>query len=150
MANFNLTTQQIKDTYEQLVQVSGSALVNGTGSLVNAFDYPSNSTYNVFSSSVAVTLNTIVAGSGSADWNLITNKPAGLVSGSSQVIYSQITGVPSGILSSSSQIATNISGAFTSTSASLAANIATRIKTPMVIKIFFKKLIYYYTLGFTP
>ena len=125
MANFNLTTQQIKDTYEQLVQVSGSALVNGTGSLVNAFDYPSNSTYNVFSSSVAVTLNTIVAGSGSADWNLITNKPAGLVSGSSQVIYSQITGVPSGILSSSSQIATNISGAFTSTSASLAAGIAT-------------------------
>ena len=141
MANYNLTSQQLKDTYEQLVQVSGSAIVDGTGSLVNAFDYPSNSSYNTFSSSVAVTLNTIVAGSGSADWNLITNKPAGLVSGSSQtiqnlngtnivsssaqVVYSGITGVPSGILSSSSQIATQISGAFTSTSASLAADIAT-------------------------
>jgi hypothetical protein len=123
--SFNLTSQQIKDTYEQLVQVSGSAIVDGTGSLVNAFDYPSNSTYNSFSSSVASTLSTIVAGSGSADWALITNKPAGLVSGSSQVIYSQITGVPSGILSSSSQIASEISGAFTSTSASLAAGIAT-------------------------
>ena len=43
MPNYNLTTQQIKDTYQQLVQVSGSAIVNGTGSLVNAFDYPSNS-----------------------------------------------------------------------------------------------------------
>lgn len=125
MANYNLTSQQLKDTYQQLVQVSGSAIVDGTGSLVNAFDYPSNSAYTTFSSSVAVTLNSIVAGSGSADWTLITNKPAGLVSGSSQVIYSQITGVPSGILSSSAQIATNISGAFTSTSASLAAGIAT-------------------------
>ena len=38
MANYNLTSQQIKDTYEQLVQVSGSALVDGTGSLVDSLD----------------------------------------------------------------------------------------------------------------
>ena len=31
--SFNLTSQQIKDTYEQLAQVSASLLVNGTGSL---------------------------------------------------------------------------------------------------------------------
>ena len=109
MANFNLTTQELKDTYEQLVQVSGSALVNGTGSLVNAFDYPSNSSYNTFSSSVAVTLNTIVAGSGSADWSLITNKPAGLVSGSSQVNLSLAFGTASKAISSS--YATNASTA---------------------------------------
>jgi hypothetical protein len=125
MANYNLTSQQLKDTYQQLVQVSGSAIVDGTGSLVNAFDYPSNSAYTTFSSSVASTLNTIVAGSGSADWTLITNKPAGLVSGSTQVNYLQLQNIPSGILSSSAQIATDISGAFTSTSASLAAGIAT-------------------------
>jgi hypothetical protein len=109
MANFNLTTQELKDTYEQLVQVSGSALVNGTGSLVNAFDYPSNSSYNTFSSSVAVTLNTIVAGSGSADWNLITNIPAGLVSGSSQINLSLAFGTSSQAISSS--YATNASTA---------------------------------------
>ena len=136
MANYNLTSQQLKDTYEQLVQVSGSAIVDGTGSLVNAFDYPSNSTYTTFSSSVATTLNSIVAGSGSADWVLITNKPAGLVSGSTQVNYLQLQNIPSGILSSSAQIATDISGAFTSTSASLASrittntsNIATKLNT---------------------
>jgi hypothetical protein len=33
MANFNLTSQQLKDTYEQLAQVSASLLVDGTGSL---------------------------------------------------------------------------------------------------------------------
>ncbi len=125
MANFNLTSQQIKDTYEQLVQVSGSTIVDGTGSLVNGFDYPSNSTYNAFSSSVATELDSIVAGSGSADWPLITNKPSGLVSGSSQVDYNGISNVPSGILSSSAQIAGDISGSFTSTSASIAADIAT-------------------------
>ena len=125
MANFNLTSQQIKDTYEQLVQVSGSTIVDGTGSLVNGFDYPSNSTYNAFSSSVATELDSIIAGSGSADWPLITNKPSGLVSGSSQVDYNGISNVPSGILSSSAQIAGDISGSFTSTSASIATDIAT-------------------------
>ena len=165
MPNYNLTTQQIKDTYEQLVQVSGSAIVDGTGSLVNAFDYPSNSTYTSFSSSVAAQIEPLVAGSGSADWDLISGIPVGLVSSSTQVNLSQafgtaslaltasfalnvtdptwsnITGKPSGIVSSSvqtisnlsgtdivsssAQIATDISGAFTSTSASLAAGIAT-------------------------
>ena len=109
MPNYNLTTQQIKDTYQQLVQVSGSAIVNGTGSLVNAFDYPSNSSYNTFSSSVAVKLNTIIAGSGSADWNLITNIPVGLVSGSSQVNLSLAFGTASKAISSS--YATNASTA---------------------------------------
>ena len=122
MPNYNLTTQQIKDTYEQLVQVSGSAIVDGTGSLVNAFDYPSNSTFTSFSSSVAAEIAPLVASSGSAEWNLISGIPAGLVSSSAQTI-SNLSGTD--IISSSAQIATDISGAFTSTSASLAAGIAT-------------------------
>jgi|14BtaG_2_1085337.scaffolds.fasta_scaffold00454_18 hypothetical protein len=136
MANFNLTSQQIKDTYEQLVQVSGSALVDGTGSLVNSLDYVTNPTFTSYTSSTATStsasvadlqtqIDSIEAGSGSADWPLITNKPDGLVSGSSQVDYNGISNVPSGILSSSAQIAGDISGSFTSTSASIAADVAT-------------------------
>jgi hypothetical protein len=90
MPNYNLTTQQIKDTYEQLVQVSGSAIVDGTGSLVNAFDYPSNSTFTSFSSSVAAEIAPLVASSGSAEWNLISGIPAGLVSSSAQTITSNL------------------------------------------------------------
>ena len=134
MPNYNLTTQQIKDTYEQLVQVSGSAIVDGTGSLVNAFDYPSNSTFTSFSSSVAAEIAPLVASSGSADWDLISGIPVGLVSSSTQVNLSQafgtaslaltasfalnvtdptwgnITGKPAGIVSSSAQTISNLSG----------------------------------------
>jgi hypothetical protein len=101
MPNYNLTTQQIKDTYEQLVQVSGSAIVDGTGSLVNAFDYPSNSTFTSFSSSVAAEIAPLVAGSGSAEWNLISGIPAGLVSSSAQVDLSQAFGTASLALTAS-------------------------------------------------
>jgi len=117
MANYNLTSQKIKDTYEQLVQVSGSALVDGTGSLVDTLDYVTNPTFTAYTSSTATStsasvadlqtqINALEAGSGSAAWDLITGKPAGLVSGSAQ-------------------LASDISGSFTSTSASLAADIAT-------------------------
>jgi len=148
---FNLTNEQIKDTYEQLVQISASALVDGTGSLVDSLDYVTNPTFTSYTSSTATStsasiadlqtqINSIEAGSGSADWPLITNKPAGLVSssaqtianlpsgtisGSSQVDYNSISNVPSGLLSSSAQIADDISGSFTSTSASIASDVAT-------------------------
>ncbi len=52
-------------------------------------------------------------GSGT-DWSVITNKPSGLISSSAQL--------PSGLLSSSAQIATDISGAFTTISSSLASD----------------------------
>jgi len=140
MANYNLTSQQIKDTYQQLVQVSGSALVDGTGSLISGLDYVPTSTYNAFTSSYKIDsasfdsridskletstflaytssnsssianlqtqIDALEAGSGSADWDLISGKPAGLVS-------------------SSAQLADDISGSFTSTSASIASGIAT-------------------------
>lgn len=122
MANYNLTSQQLKDTYQQLVQVSGSAIVDGTGSLVNSFDYPSNSTYNSFSSSVATTLDSIVAGSGSADWSLITNKPAGLVSGSSQINLSLATGVAANATSASYATTSSLADYATSAGAASTAN----------------------------
>jgi len=119
MANYNLTSQNIKDTYQQLVQVSGSALVDGTGSLVTDFDYVSTSTFNAFSASISSSVDSKVstttflaytsstsaslssietqiaqleAGSGSASWDLITGKPDGLVSSSAQVDLSLATG----------------------------------------------------------
>ena len=129
---YNLTNERIQDTYEQLVQISGSILVDGTGSAVsfstpsasfstyastagtattasfalnaagtvteavfNAYTSSASSSiasktplsiYTPFSASVAAQLEPLVAGSGSADWDLITNIPAGLVSGSSQTV----------------------------------------------------------------
>ena len=118
MANFNLTTQEIKDTYEQLAQVSASLLVDGTGSLTPIL------TSSITNFPTEVSRSAAAAGFGSG-----TTLPSGVISSSAQVIYSGITGVPSGILSSSTQIATDISGAFTSTSASLAANITTKLDT---------------------
>ena len=115
MANFNLTTQQIKDTYEQLAQVSASLLVDGTGSLSPIL------TSSIINFPTEVSRSAAAAGFGQGGGSL----PSGVISSSAQVVYSGITGVPSGILSSSTQIGTDISGAFTSTSASLAANIAT-------------------------
>lgn len=85
MADFNLTNQQIKDTYEQLAQIgTSSLLLDGTGSIVDNL--------------------TITA---------------------SHATFAESATLPSGILSSSAQIADDISGSFTSTSASLAGDIAT-------------------------
>ena len=139
---FNLTNEKIKDTYEQLLQVSGSTIVDGTGSVApvtitsashagfaisasyaeNAGDFDTsslvtNTTFTAYTSSTATStsasvadlqtqINALEAGSGSAEWSLITGKPAGLVS-------------------SSAQIADDISGSFTSTSASIASDIQT-------------------------
>ena len=124
---YNLTNERIQDTYEQLVQISGSTLLDGTGSVItpdvntisssyatkassadtatsasyalvaqtalNAQDAVTTSTFNAYTSSVSSSLatienelDTIIAGSGSADWLLITNKPSGLVSGSAQTV----------------------------------------------------------------
>jgi len=133
MANYNLTSQNIKDTYQQLVQVSGSALVDGTGSLVTDFDYVSTSTFNAFSASISSSVDSKVStttflaytsSNSSSIANLQTQIDA-LEAGSGSATWDLITGKPDGLVSSSAQIASDISGAFTSTSASLAADIAT-------------------------
>lgn len=143
---FNLTNEEIQNTYQQLLQISGSVILDGTGSLapvlitsasyaVNA-DFATSASYadtvgnidtaslvnqtqfNTYTSSVALSTSasfsdvdtqiaSLEAGSGSADWPLITNKPAGLVSGSSQTI-SNLSGTD--IVSSSAQTVANLVG----------------------------------------
>ena len=135
---FDLTNERIQDTYEQLLQISGSTILDGTGSIApvsltsasyadfavtasyaeNAGDFDTSSlvtlttfnaytssndsaladkldtaTFTPFSSSVGTEITDInaqiaalEAGSGSADWLLLTNKPEGIVSGAAQTI----------------------------------------------------------------
>ena len=120
---FNLTNEEIQNTYQQLVQINGTTLVDGTGSAIPVIDnitvvsasYATSASYadtvgnidtaslvnqtqfNDYTSSVAFSTSasfsdvetqiaSLEAGSGSADWTLITNKPVGLVSGSAQSI----------------------------------------------------------------
>lgn len=71
------------------------------------------------SASIAVNITTNLT-----NFNTLNNKT--LVSGSSQISYTSITNVPSGILSSSSQIESEISGAFSDTSSSLAGRITSQ------------------------
>ena len=126
---FDLTNERIQDTYEQLLQISGSTIVDGTGSVApvsitsasyadfaltasyaenagdidtasltplstfNAYTSSNDSTFNSYTSSndaEIVSINNQIAaleaGSGSADWDLLTNKPNGLVSSSAQSV----------------------------------------------------------------
>jgi len=137
---FDLTNERIQDTYEQLLQISGSTIVDGTGSVApvsltsasyadfavtasyaenagdidtssltplstfNAYTSSNDATFNAYTSSnhatfTAYTSSTsasiadinnqiaaIEAGSGSADWDLLTNKPSGIVSSSAQSV----------------------------------------------------------------
>jgi len=126
---FDLTNERIQDTYEQLLQISGSTIVDGTGSVApvvltsasyadfavtasyaknagdidtssltplstfNAYTSSNDSTFTAYTSSTSASLadisnqiDAIEAGSGSADWDLLTNKPSGLMSGSAQTV----------------------------------------------------------------
>lgn len=126
---FDLTNERIQDTYEQLLQISGSTIVDGTGSVAplsitsasyadfavtasyaenagdidtssltplstfNAYTSSNDSTFTAYTSSTSASLAdinnqiaAIEAGSGSADWDLLTNKPNGLVSSSAQSV----------------------------------------------------------------
>lgn len=84
MANYNLTSQQIKDTYEQLTQISGSVLVDGTGSAVTNLDVSASYATNALTASYAE--------NAAATWP-VSGTPSGLVSSSAQVDLSQATGV---------------------------------------------------------
>ena len=131
MADFNLTNQKIKDTYEQLAQIgTSSLLLDGTGSIVTSLSITaSHATFadnailpdGVVSSSAQ--LPQIQINSSSISTN--TTAIATLELGSGSAEWSLITGIPEGLVSSSAQIATDISGAFTSTSASIATDVAT-------------------------
>ena len=73
--SFNLTSQQIKDTYEQLAQVSASLLVNGTGSLSPIL------TSSIINFPTEVSRSAAAAGFGAGG-----SLPSGVVSSSAQVV----------------------------------------------------------------
>ena len=78
---YNLTNEQIQNTYQQLVQVSGSTLLDGTGSVIS-FSTPSAShadnadtavtaSYSLYAVTASYALN---GGGGSIDTSsLVTN-----------------------------------------------------------------------------
>jgi hypothetical protein len=63
MANYNLTSQEIRNTFEQLAQVSGSieggitgaAVVDGTGSRITTLQVTASNANNAVSASFATT-----------------------------------------------------------------------------------------------
>jgi hypothetical protein len=110
MANYNLTNQDISQSFNQLVQIdSGSSLRDGTGSLIDNISITSS---HAISASYAVSASFEIVkeiSSSYADfapYDGILNKPT-LVSGSSQINYPDISNIPSGIVSSSSQVSFN-------------------------------------------
>ncbi len=107
MSLYDLTGENVSDTYHRIVQTVSSSLYDGLGN--------------------AIALNV----SGTVDYSNILNVPSGIISSSNQLpigLISSSTQLPSGIisssngfLSSSAQISSEISGAFSSVSSSLAS-----------------------------
>ena len=78
---YNLTNERIQDTYEQLVQISGSTLLDGTGNVIPAID-----NISVVSASYAITASyALNGGGGGATWP-VSGTPSGLVSSSAQTL----------------------------------------------------------------
>ena len=129
MANYNLAGQKIKNTYQQVAQVSGSTLLNGSGTATpiatsSIVNFPTEvsrsaaaagfggggsidtssltplSTFNAYTSSNDSVVDALVAATSS----YLTSLPSGLVSSSAQISYTGITDVPSGIVSGAAQL----------------------------------------------
>jgi hypothetical protein len=111
MANYNLTSQQIKDTYEQLGQVSGSieggvsgsAVVDGTGSRINTLHVTASQATSASFATTALSasyapgtgVTSIIAGTGiSVDQATgdvtVTNNAAAIATGSLLVTASNV------------------------------------------------------------
>ena len=77
---YNLTTERIQDTYQQLLQISGSSILDGTGSIAAvAITSASHAAYAITAS---YALN---AAGGGATWP-VSGTPSGLVSSSAQTL----------------------------------------------------------------
>ncbi len=103
MANYNLTNQDISQSFQQILQKNddNGYLVNGTGSIVEGLTVSGSLSASYFvGDGSGLTNLTLPSGIVSSSEQL----PAGLVSGSSQVSYTGLSNIPSGIVSSSSQI----------------------------------------------
>ena len=150
MANYNLTGQKIKNTYEQLTQVSASLLVDGLGNPTTI----SASNIQNFDSEVSASAAASGFGGGSIDTSslvqetvfgeytssndskvdaliaatssYLTSLPSGVISGSSQVDLSLATGTAANATSASYALnSSTADSATSSTSASYASNAST-------------------------
>ena len=84
MANYNLTTQEISSSFQQLMQHDGDTnqVYDGTGSLITNLDVTSSQALTASYAENVV----------DPTWDNIQDKPSGLVSGSSQIDITQTTG----------------------------------------------------------
>ncbi len=82
----NLQNQFIDESFQKLVQVSGSVLLDGTGSLLNITSVSASHALNADQADTADVANTANA----VAWSNVVSKPVGLVSSSAQI--STITG----------------------------------------------------------
>lgn len=126
LTNLESFSSSLDDTYATDADVTSvSTRVTNLESFSSSLDatYATDADLSSVSSSLASSIGSI-----STDFSDITNKPSGLVSSSAQLpsgILSSSAQLPSGLVSSSAQIESEISGAFTSTSSSLASRIST-------------------------
>jgi len=132
MANYNLTSQNISSSFQQLLQKNddNGFLVNGTGSIVQGLTISGSVSASQFfgdgSGLSGVSTNTgsllLTASFDNGSRNLTFTKgdsstfavnipddsgsviPPGTVSGSSQIDYPQISNIPAGIISGSEQL----------------------------------------------
>ena len=115
------TASFISDTF-----ISASAVRSGFGAGGDTTDI---SALNTFTGSIQTEVDSLT----NATSSYLTSVPSGTISGSSQVSYNSISDVPSGILSSSTQIESEVSGAFSSTSSSIASDIADIISGTQIV-----------------
>ena len=114
MANYNLTTQEISSSFQQLMQHDGDTnqVYDGTGSLITNLDVTSSQALTASYAENVV----------DPTWDNIQDKPSGLVSGSSQIILEDTTGNLSG-----SRIEGAVALATNSVSASIANSATTAL-----------------------
>lgn len=130
----NLTDLYIDESFQKLVQTSGSIFTDGTGSVITSVNITAShavSASYAVSASVEIIKEVSSSHADIADFadavsgsTVIGSVPtADLATTASYVEYTNVANKPT-LLSGSAQIASDISGSFTSTSASIATDIA--------------------------
>jgi len=112
--SFNLTTEFIDESFQQLTQISGSQLVDGTGSLITNLDITSSNAVSALTASLllgSVQSASFASTATSASHAIIADSSltatsssyATFAEGAGEVQFSDVTGKPS-LVSSSAQI----------------------------------------------
>lgn len=121
MSNYNLTGQKIKDTYTQVAQVNANRLVNGVGVATPI------ATSSIVNFPTEVSRSAAAAGFGQGGGGGVSEATFGAYTSSNNANVSNLTTRVNSLTSVTSSYAlkTQVSGAFTSTSASLSSRVTT-------------------------